>query len=140
MNSINIIACAVSAILGVVLVGHSMGARRALREASERYTSSSDLLLMSLATSASRDRIVLEKIEAGNLNGAKDELHQIIASFYQTWTKSKESSKSSGLPTSSAFDYWIINELRAIEEAATRSEKLRTALTANLSRNMPPAK
>ena len=140
MNSINVIACAVSAILGVVLVGLRMGTRRLLREASERYTSSSDLLLMSLATSASRDRIVLDKIEAGDLSGAKDELHQILASFYQNWTKHKESSESSGLPTSSAFNYWIINELRAIEEAAARSEKLRTALAADLSPNMPPAK
>ena len=113
--------------------------RRYVHETTEQMKRSGEIQDRLYAMMVMVHRSALAKIEAGDEVGAKRELSDSIANFYQIQTEGRRELALVGLGGmlhKEPEDY-IGQELRAIEQDARRFESLRTALARK--QNEPPA-
>jgi hypothetical protein len=113
-------------------IGAQRGWRKVRRETTTQLKESCKIRdgLYSAITMA--DRSALERLEAGDIEGAKRGLSDSIATFYQIQSAGRRDLALIGIQPDEPD--WIARELRAIELDAKRFESLRAALA-----RKPPA-
>ena len=139
---INIITVFASGLaIGVASTAFAAGQRRRryVHDTAEQMKRSGEIQDRLYASTVSVYRSVLAKIEIGDATGAKRELTDSVANFYQIQTEGRRELAAAGLggmlPKES--EDAIGQELRVIEQDAGRFESLRAALARK--QNEPPA-